>query len=493
MTDRKNNRRIALFLVLLTVAGLSASACSTDTEQSRDPEQTKDSAGTIAAEDDNAYEDNLGDYDFGDDAFHMLTRTYVLIHSNLDTEETSGDPINDAIYERNRALEERFNFSFKETYYNFAENTNDYPRQFLLAGDNEFDLYTGRMINMFTFAAENLFLPVDDLPHIDPTKPWWNAALYDTMQIAGSHRFIVGEFNLSSADFTHVMLFNKKLVNDFGIENLYDLVRDGKWTFDAFAKYSKLPISDLNGDQTMDETDRWGYTAASHHVLPSFWIGADAEFVVRDNNGLLDFVATENEHILDVLGRIYEMTWDNDVWHPNFNDDGTLETNIFINGGALFTDASCFQLTTTLRNSEVEFGVLPFPKWDESQKNYRSRIEGCELFGVGIGYPDTEMIGVILEAMACASYSDLRPAYYDSALRIKGTRDEESVEMLDLIFANRIFDYGDTLLVNELTANAFKFAFRANNRNMASLLESAEKQCDAVLAMYNDGFSDQPY
>lgn len=121
MTDRKNNRRIALFLVLLTVAGLSASACSTDTEQSRDPEQTKDSAGTIAAEDDNAYEDNLGDYDFGDDAFHMLTRTYVLIHSNLDTEETSGDPINDAIYERNRALEERFNFSFKETYYNFAE------------------------------------------------------------------------------------------------------------------------------------------------------------------------------------------------------------------------------------------------------------------------------------------------------------------------------------------------------------------------------------
>ena len=86
MTDRKYNRRISLFLILLTVAGLSASACSTDTEQSKDPEQTKDSAATITTAEDNTYADNLGDHDFNGDEFHMMTRTYVLIHSNLDTE-----------------------------------------------------------------------------------------------------------------------------------------------------------------------------------------------------------------------------------------------------------------------------------------------------------------------------------------------------------------------------------------------------------------------
>ncbi|MBQ7299892.1 MAG: hypothetical protein IJW77_08635 [Clostridia bacterium] len=482
------------FGILLLTAALFTASCGADATQPTDTDNGSDASvqeTTQTEAVDSGIHDNLGDFDFGGETFHMLTRTYDLIHANMNSTEMNGEALNDAIFVRNRALEQRFNIVFEETYYNFAQNTNDYPRQFLLAGDNEYDLYTGRMINMFTFAAEGLFLPVEDIPHINPEQPWWNASLYDVMQIAGSRRFIVGEFNLSSADFTHVLLFNKELVKEYGIGDLYALVRDGKWTFDAFSEFSKLAVRDLNGDQEMNENDQYGYTAASHQILTSFGVAAGAEMVVRDDAGLLDYIAPENEKVIEVFNRVYEMTWDNDVWHFNNIDDGTLETEIFRNGGSLFGDSTCFHMTTVMRDAPIEFGVLPYPKWDEAQETYFSRIEGCELFGVSIHYPDTEMIGVVLEAMACASYNDLRPAYYDSALRVKGTRDEESVEMLDLIFANRIFDYGDTLLVGELTTNALKFAFRANQRNLVSTLTKCEKQCDALLELYNSGFAEQ--
>ena len=479
--------------LLLLAAALFTASCSTEPT----PPTSDNGIGidntvseTTQTEDvDAGISDNLGDFDYGGDEFHMLTRTYVLIHSNLDSSETTGDPLNDAIYDRNRELEERFNVTFKETYYSFADGTNDYPRQFLLAGDTEYDLYTGRMINMFNYAAEQMILPADDIPHIDHTKPYWNAQLYEDLQVAGEHRFVVGDFNLSSNDFTHVLLFNKKLANDYSIENLYDIVRAGNWTYDKFAEISRTTVSDLNGDQKMDETDQYGYACPCNHVLPNFWIAARAELIVKDEDGLLSYIAHENEKVLNVFERIFEMTWDNDVWHSNQQDADGVEIGIFKNNSSLFADASCFQLTTELRDSEVEFGVLPYPKWDSAQDKYYSRIEGCELFGVSYANPNPEMAGVIMEAMACESYNTVRPAYYDVALKTKGTRDENSVEMLDLIFENRVFDYADTILCTEIRDGVLKFAFGANNRKMVSVLTKVEGTCTTALDMYNDGFA----
>ena len=48
----------------------------------------------------------------------------------------------------------------------------------------------------------------------------------------------------------------------------------------------------------------------------------------------------------------------------------------------------------------------------------------------------------ILEAISRESKKQLVPAYYDVALQGKITRDEDSKEMLDLIFNNRMYDIG---------------------------------------------------
>lgn len=55
---------------------------------------------------------------------------------------------------------------------------------------------------------------------------------------------------------------------------------------------------------------------------------------------------------------------------------------------------------------------------------------------------DPEMTGYFIEVLASESRYDLLPVYYDINLKGKVSRDEESQEMLDVIFGNRIYDLG---------------------------------------------------
>lgn len=480
-----------ILTTFLLIALLASASCGAGSSVSTDT-TTSDENITSATAEDTAVSDKLGSFDFGGDEFHMLTRDMGLFYPYLDIEAETGNILDDTIYRRNRQLEERFNFLFEETIYTYAVEKNDYPRQFLLSGDTTFDLYTGRFLNLFNYASEGLIVPVGDIPHIDPNQPYWDKKLYSDLEIANKHFFAIGDFNLSSADFTHVMLFNKAMAEDYNIGNLYDIVRSGSWTFDTFAKLSKLAVQDLNGDSVINEMDQFGYTSPGKQVMPGFWIGANTELVSKDEDGMLTYIAPNNEKLFDVFQRIYEMTWDDNVWHANTNQPGStsadMELGIFMNGSALFTNASCFQLTTLLREFEVEFGIIPYPKWDENQKEYYSRIENCELFGISYSNENREMAGVILEAMACASYNSLKPAYFDTTLRVKGTRDEDSAEMLDIIFANRVFDYADTLLCSQLRDGVIYQAFQSNNRNMVSVLTGVISQCEDKINTYNNGF-----
>jgi hypothetical protein len=61
---------------------------------------------------------------------------------------------------------------------------------------------------------------------------------------------------------------------------------------------------------------------------------------------------------------------------------------------------------------------------------------------VPITNTDYERAGFILEALAAESKYVLTPAYYDVTLQRKYARDEESAQMLDLIFSTRILDTG---------------------------------------------------
>ncbi|MDY4434889.1 MAG: hypothetical protein SPF08_06975 [Candidatus Flemingibacterium sp.] len=479
-----------VILFILTAALLLSASCG---EASVDGKTTTpDSSGDDSKESDSAateteLSDDLGKYDFGGRSFSIYTRTTPLFYPYLDRQEATGDTIDDAVYNRNRKLEERFNFIFDEQYYDYTVEGNDAPRKLLLAGDDTYQLYVGRCVHMFNYASEGYFYKIDDLTAINTEKPYWNSQLYDNLSIGNAHYFAVGDFNISAFDFTHVLLFNKKMIDDLNLGDIYSTVLDGKWTFDRFGEMSRAAVSDVNGDSVMDENDQYGYTSLGKQVLPGFWIAGGA-LSMKKNDGQLVYTAPTDQKFIDVCQKVFEITWNDNIWHRvPITVDREEEMQMFCDGKALFTDSSCFQISLT-RDAATDFGIIPYPKYDETQDKYYSRIEGCELFGVPLTNTDPEMTSVILEAMACESRKIVIPAYYEVALKVKFTRDEESSKMLDIAFENRVFDYGDTILCEEFRDGVMRQAFAKDNRDIVSTLTKVQNKVEKKLGTLNDAF-----
>ena len=90
---------------------------------------------------------------------------------------------------------------------------------------------------------------------------------------------------------------------------------------------------------------------------------------------------------------------------------------------------------------DVDFGIVPYPKYDEAQKDYIS-LNTAGLMCVPSDVKDIEMVGIVCELLGSESKRYTIPAYFDVLLKYKGVRDDESLEMMKIIFDNVVYDFG---------------------------------------------------
>ena len=100
----------------------------------------------------------------------------------------------------------------------------------------------------------------------------------------------------------------------------------------------------------------------------------------------------------------------------------------------MFTVNTLRHSELNLREMESDYYIIPVPKYDAAQENYRTALHDQYVI-FGISYASTKVYesAVVLEAL-CAEHSRLvRPKYYDEALKYKYTRDDASAEMIDIV------------------------------------------------------------
>ena len=117
---------------------------------------------------------------------------------------------------------------------------------------------------------------------------------------------------------------------------------------------------------------------------------------------------------------------------------------------------------------DTEFGILPFPKYNENQEKYITRISFFDMFTVPITVSDLDRTSAIIEVLNCESGNIVIPAYYEISLKTKYARDNDSSGMLDLIMEHRVVDLGDTIWVGEIRDGWLAAMYQNNNRNIAS-------------------------
>lgn len=453
---------IALLLAVFMCVGLAA--CANDAAYNNSSESTV-AADTTAEETET--EKLLPDIpvkDFAEYEFRVLTKGTFNVHwktRDIYAEQENGDPINDAVFKRNQKIEETYNIKIKE----FGES--DYLaalRKSVLANDDTYDMVS---VGYTALTKDNLFVNLHDIEYIDLEKPWYDQNANMTLSVLGRLYQTTGDIVVMDNDATWGVLFNKNITDNLNLGDLYQLVKNGQWTGAKLLEFAKQGAKDLNGDGKMNELeDQWGLIGSGFNTI-ALAAGAGERIISKDSDDV-PFISIFTDKYVKCFELSYEMHVDNDYclyaesYISKYADPWTdCIEKAFVDGRALF-NFSGINRVTLFRSMEVDFGILPVPKYDEAQKNYYSIVsEGsASSIGVPTTATDLERTGIIIEALSAESYYTLTPAYYEISLKTKLSRDNESSDMLDIIFANRVFDLanvynwgGILTVVDGLTTN----------------------------------------
>jgi len=249
---------------------------------------------------------------------------------------------------------------------------------------------------------------------------------------------------INDKDDSFCVLFNKKVAQDLGTENLYQLVRDNKWTFDKFTELGRLAIMDTNGDGKMDHEDRYGFIGFDAEAWNLFM--ASGERIARTGSDGIPYFTMNNDRALNVYENIYNIMTQDDFMFRDYSRAADLHDytyHLLSENHTLFAGAA-MTVVQKARSMEEDFGMLPYPKFDAAQDKYYTIVGlwGPTAVTVPITNIELERTGVIIEAMVAEGMNTIYPAYYDINLVIKGLRDEDSKDMLDIIMAGRNYDVG---------------------------------------------------
>ncbi|MBO6053396.1 MAG: hypothetical protein J6Q17_06630 [Clostridia bacterium] len=445
----RTTKRLALMLAALLAAGTVFAGCSESGAQEEGtktdiqaPEVPSAEAETVPETEDDFIADSVPEMDFDGATFTMAGQgTGDAGNNNLDmtVEELTGDVVRDAIYQRTLVMEERFNVKVAEpliTDYGTISNT---VRSMVTAGDETYDLIVNQLAQTSADVLNGYFMNLNEIPYLDFSRRWYPATVMESASVNGKLYLIVSDMCLSYVGQTWSMCFNKDLTTDLGIENLYDLAREGEWTLDKLKSLTADIYIDLDGDGERDEEDRYGFSLGSAGINgcmgAAFLYGAGQRYL--DVNEDFTFVhLLDSEHALSVCEKFFDLK--NQAGSCTLGGLDPIMTQT-----AVFAPSQLGHYYVFARDFDGTFGVLPMPKYDAAQENYATLCDaGCNCISVLITCRDPELTGAMTEAMSAYSANYVNPAYVDVALQTKVARDEESAEMMQIVLDSRVMDFG---------------------------------------------------
>ena len=444
----KHTARSVTWLLLaaaMLTAGVScgetaseAGGNTNDTQAAQTDAVTEEPEDSLAAR--MKVDDGVPTVDYAGKTFNILGDDACEDYYTMEAQ--TGDVLDDSIFQRNAALEERFNIKITAQ---VREETQLTPtlKASVMAGDDEFQLFAGHIIYAGMAICDGLYYNWYDVPGIDFSKPWWSDSNVQDLTYDGLAVLAMGDFALTTIDSTYCFYFNKQIAADYDLPDMYQLVNDGKWTADKLIEISKDIYRDLNGDGVADENDFYGYAIGARSPINVYlWsFGEKLGKQQPDGTVIMDYF---NDKVVDIYSKLYDMTWGSEgVFVRYKQDDFMIPDDMFVNNQVLFLPEVFRFADQDLRDFNTDYGIIPYPKWDEAQTDYYTMVDGGhEGLAIPASAQELEFVGAITEALNAESWKRVVPTYYDIVLKTKGTRDEVSVSMLDYILQHRIFDFG---------------------------------------------------
>ncbi len=412
-------------------------------------------------------------------------------------DEENGELVNDAIYRRNLAVSERLNVRLNYYYSGTAADyqsgqTGDSLRAGVMAGDGAFDLIAGYSAYINRGGLEEIMLNLNDVKYLDFDQPWWFSDMVKELNINGVMYYMAGDIGLSALKNYDVLFFNAAMADSYGFSDLFDLALDGKWTLDEMRKCIKAVTADLNSDGKIDdENDRTGLLLFDKYSGLDAFLSSFRQPLTESGADGLPKLCMNNDRMVTIVEKLNAMFNEEPgcpfttLYHP---ESETHALKRLAAGDTLFFLGRllCAE-DTIIREMTDEWGVLPTPKLDEKQENYGVHLcNAYSLFCLPLDVKNPDMSGAVCEALASESYRSLTGAYYDTAIKTKYSRSEETIRVLDMLHQNVFTNFGILYPIGAYTV--IRQTVLAKNPYFASWYASNEAAIqttlDSVLEYY---------
>ena len=451
-----------LALVLVCVMMVSAFvACGNSSDTETQPEETKAKTPETSNVGGDRYDASFDRTSVKDDVptdltFNGETVTFFVRNAQeiwqyeMDVDAIMNDTLYDAIYYRNKTVEERLGITIntigQSGTYDSRAAWNDTLRTAVNTKLTDFDAAAIYMSTGSALAVEGVYYNVIDFPNINLEKPWWNQSIQDELTMFNTLYYLAGDIAITETAGTFCMAYNKNLYDKYygaSGENLYEVVDDNRWTIDYLYNLAAGVHEDVNGDGLISDGDVIGYSASDPDKQDSWndaWIAACGISITTKVNGVPE-LSFFSERTVRAHEKVYKLS----VTCPGTLAQSTKELTTFADGKILFTRAD-LNSGSGWREMKDTYGILPYPMLEEGQEGGYSTIttNNASLITILSSLPSARkaLIGATLELMAAESYKQVTPTYFEVALKTKYASDLEDAKMYDLIINSVRFNFG---------------------------------------------------
>ncbi len=427
--------------ILMLFSGIIFTGCKKDDGSKNGPDNPVNTATQSDGDEYVAPDVNYGGKDFNVMTWTLSEDWILEMNTELNTIDTQ-------TYYHLKTVEEelgiKFNIAIQEKggYYDMDNFVN---RIYMLSGDDAVDLVCQYSLAASVGTQQGLYEDLTNTKYIRWDADYWSQDLKEANTVNGKIYYCTGDLTGSVLKMMFIMTFNVDMASDAHMGDIYQTVRDGKWTIEELKRLSASIYSDDNRNDIADVGDTFGFVVGDYIVIDAFQYGANLNCLEVNSLGELEINRKlYTDYGVSVCEKLKDLMHNNTGAYCN-TKDRPVYIDAINTGKAVFQPTIVDSVIKGLAKTDINYGILPIPKYDADQEEYHTTLAmGYSMFSIPSVASDADMSSAVLESMAHDGYVNLNPVIF-KALQYRYSNRSEDTEMLQILRDGISYDSGRIL------------------------------------------------
>lgn len=496
-------KALCLLLAVLTVCG-SFVACGGGDDEETTTAAKKENTTEAVTKDPSEVHDLPSDLDFNKTEITMLVANQKAQENEFHLEEDgpSSALLLNAVYERNAAVERELNIDLVTV-------TSDYPanqhQTDFMAGTTEFPIIADETTNRGSLIIQGYFYNLNELDYLNLDKKYWSQGFGEVVSFGTENKqyLATGAIAMSLYRLMYATIYNKKLLENYQIEDPYDTVMSGGWTLDKQYEILAGKFEEKDNDPGATEGDFYGLIAGTWTSMDPYLVSSNLNLIKKNvDTGKWEYDNSSAELLVEICAAVQKLTTNESTYlYDTVATDQPGSTDIltkFAEKEGIMATMIFLALEKCVGDIDFEYGIAPIPKYSVNQREYYTYVQD-QVTSIGVNATVSkdsrllEQVGATLEALGYYSYIYISDAYYEQTLSLRLLNDPKTADIIDILYKSVAMDFAGAM------SSTFTFKLRdqlrsvfSSDKSVRTLINRKKSSINASLREINNKIDSLP-